>query len=230
MPGRLSIVATPIGNLEDITLRALRTLRECDVILCEDTRVTSKLLARYEIRKPLQRCDSETIRTRRETALAPLRAGQHAAYVSDAGTPGVSDPGPLLVKTVIQELPEVRIETIPGPSALTAFVSIAGVRMDRFTFLGFLPLKKHRKEYLQRVAASEETAIFYESPHRILRTLRDLAPLVGDRSIAIGRELTKLHETVYRGTTVEVMAQLERGSAKGEFVIGVAGARCAVDK
>lgn len=224
MPGRLSIVATPIGNLEDITLRALRTLRECDVILCEDTRVTAKLLARYDIRKPLQRCDSEMVRTQVERALAPLRAGQHVAFVSDAGTPGVSDPGPLLVKTVTRNLPEVRIETIPGPSALTAFVSIAGIRVDRFTFLGFLPLKKHRKAYLQRVVESEETVIFYESPHRILKTLRELSPLIGHRSIVVGRELTKVHETMYRGTITDVIASLERGSTKGEFVVAIAPA------
>lgn len=222
MPGKLSIVATPIGNLEDITMRALRTLRECDVVLCEDTRVTAKLLARYEIKKPLQRCDSEMVRTQVERALAPLRAGQHVAFVADAGTPGVSDPGPLLVKMVIRNLPEVRIETIPGPSALTAFVSIAGIRVDRFTFLGFLPLKKHRKAYLQRIAESEETTIFYESPHRILKTLHELVPLLGDRSVVVGRELTKLHETMYRGTITEVITQLERRSMKGEFVIGVA--------
>lgn len=230
MLGKLSVVATPIGNLEDITMRALRILRECDIILCEDTRVTAKLLARYEIRKPLQRCDSETVRTRRESALAPLRAGQHVAYVCDAGTPGVSDPGPLLVKTVIQELPEVHVETIPGPSALTAFVSVAGIRVDRFSFLGFLPLKKHRKEYLQRIAESEETIIFYESTHRILKALRELIPLTGDRRIVAGRELTKLHETWYRGTAEDVIAQLERGSTKGEFVVGVSGVRRTADE
>ncbi|MDP3771459.1 MAG: 16S rRNA (cytidine(1402)-2'-O)-methyltransferase [bacterium] len=230
MPGKLSVVATPIGNLEDITMRALRTLRECDIILCEDTRVTAKLLARYEIRKPLQRCDSETVRTRREQALAPLRAGQHVAYVCDAGTPGVSDPGPLLVKTVLQELPEVSIESIPGPSALTTFVSMAGIRVDRFTFLGFLPLKKHRKESVQRIVTNEETTIFYESPYRILKTLRELLPLVGDRTVVVGRELTKLHETWYRGTATDVIEHLQRGSMKGEFVVGVAGVRTKADE
>ncbi|MDO8621924.1 MAG: 16S rRNA (cytidine(1402)-2'-O)-methyltransferase, partial [bacterium] len=219
-----------IGNLEDITMRALRTLRECDIILCEDTRVTAKLLARYEIRKPLQRCDSETVRTRREQALAPLRAGQHVAYVCDAGTPGVSDPGPLLVKIVLQELPEVLIEPIPGPSALTTFVSVAGMRVDRFTFLGFLPLKKHRKESVQRIVTSEETTIFYESPYRILKTLRELLPVVGDRTVVVGRELTKLHETWYRGTAADVIEQLQRGSMKGEFVVGVAGVRTKTDE
>ncbi len=230
MSGKLSVVATPIGNLEDITLRALRTLRECDVILCEDTRVTSKLLARYEIRKPLQRCDSEMVRTQVERALAPLRAGQHVAYVCDAGTPGVSDPGPLLVRTVLRELPDVQIEVIPGPSALTAFVSIAGIRVDRFLFLGFLPLKKHRKDYLRRIAESEETIICYESPHRILKTLRELIPLLGDREIVVGRELTKLHETMYRGTATNVITQLEQGSTKGEFVVGVAGVKTKADE
>jgi 16S rRNA (cytidine1402-2'-O)-methyltransferase len=225
MTGKLSIVATPIGNLEDITLRALRTLRECDVILCEDTRVTAKLLARYDIRKPLQRCDSETVRTAPARALDQLRAEKHVAFVSDAGTPGVSDPGPLLVRTVLRELPDVRIETIPGPSALTAFVGVAGIRVDRFLFLGFLPLKKHRKHVLRRIAESEETVIFYESPHRILKTLRELTPLLGDRLVVVGRELTKLHETMYRGTAADVIAQLERGSTKGEFVVAVEGAR-----
>lgn len=224
MPGRLSIVATPIGNLEDITMRALRTLRECDVILCEDTRVTAKLLARHDIQKPLHRLDQHI---QKKTSgfffvLELLREGKKIAYVTDAGTPGLSDPGNVFVARVAIELPDVHIEPIPGPSALTALASVCGLPTDRFLFLGFLPLKKHRKAYLKRIAESEETVIFYESPHRILKTLRELIPLAGNRPIVVGRELTKFHETVYRGTIINVIMQLERGSTKGEFVIAVA--------
>jgi 16S rRNA (cytidine1402-2'-O)-methyltransferase len=224
VPGHLSVIGTPIGNLEDVSARALRTLRECDAIFCEDTRVTAKLLARYEIRKPLHRLDQHASAGDVRRLLEALRDGKHAALVSDAGTPGVSDPGNAMVARVVAELPDVRIEPIPGASALTTLASVCGLPSDRFSFLGFLPQKKHRSAMLARIASSDVTMFFYESPHRIIRTLHDLAPLLGDRPIVVGRELTKLHETIYRGTATAVAAQIAAGSVKGEIVVAVAGA------
>ncbi|MBI4143032.1 16S rRNA (cytidine(1402)-2'-O)-methyltransferase [Candidatus Uhrbacteria bacterium] len=206
-----------------MTLRALRTLRECDAIFCEDTRVTAKLLARYEIRKPVHRFDQHAQKKTSGFFFDLLHDGKHLVLVTDAGTPGVSDPGNLIVARVAAEIPEVRIESIPGPSALTALASIAGMPTDRFLFLGFLPLKKRRRAVLGRIASSDVTVFFYESPHRIVRTLRELAPLLGDRTVVLGRELTKLHETIYRGTAASIAGKLEAGMVKGEIVVGIAG-------
>ena len=162
--GTLSIVATPIGNLEDITLRALRTLKECDVIYAEDTRVISKLLARYEIKKPLQRLDAATENKKAKEILERLEAGKHVVFVSDAGTPGISDPGARLVSLIRANGGIVKIEVIPGASALTAALSIAGVDTTEFTFLGFLPHKKVRQTALKKISASEIPVVLYESP------------------------------------------------------------------
>lgn len=228
MTGKLSVVATPIGNLEDITLRALRTLRECDVVLCEDTRVTAKLLAGHGVeKKPLIRFDAYATDRKFRATIDALREGQHIAFVTDAGTPGVSDPGNLLVATVVREFPEVTIDPIPGPSALTTLASVCGLPTDRFLFLGFLPLKQHRRKLLERIAQSPDTVLFFESPHRIVRTLEELAPLLGDRRVVVGRELTKKFETIYRGTTQTVHGQLLHagGKVRGEVVIAVEGHR-----
>lgn len=225
MVGRLSIVATPIGNLADITLRALRTITECDVMFAEDTRVTSKILARHGIvGKPLHRLDAHARDASFARVAALLREGKHVAYATDAGTPAVSDPGTALVAYTARMCPDAAIEPIPGPSALTALVSICDVPVHEFSFLGFLPVRKGRAATLQRIAASNHATIFYESPYRVLKTLHDLTPLLGDRRIVVGRELTKLHESVYCGTATEVIAQLERGSTRGEFVVAVGGA------
>jgi len=175
--GLLSIVATPIGNLEDVTLRALRTLKECDVIYAEDTRVTSKLLARYEIKKPLQRLDAATETKKASEIIARLESGAHVALVSDAGTPGISDPGTRLVKAVqghshILKNVGIKIEAIPGPSALTAALSVAGMNSTAFTFLGFLPHKKGRQTALKKIMKSEIPVVLYESPHRIVYRIR----------------------------------------------------------
>ena len=166
--GTLSIVATPIGNLEDITLRALRVLKECDVIYAEDTRVISKLLARYEIKKPLQRLDAATEDTKAKEIIERLEAGEKIAFVSDAGTPGISDPGSRLVARVRRFAPNATVEAIPGASALTAALSIAGIDATQFTFMGFLPHKKGRQTALKNIAASEIPVVLYESPHRVL--------------------------------------------------------------
>lgn len=218
--GTLSIVATPIGNLEDITLRALRTLKECDVIYAEDTRVISKLLARYEIKKPLQRLDAATEAKKADEVIERLEAGERVAFVSDAGTPGISDPGSRLVKAVRERAPSETIEAIPGASALTAALSIAGLGSDGFTFLGFLPHKKGRQTALKGVAVSELPVVLYESPHRILKLLGELAANNISR-VTIARELTKVHEEVVSGTVEEVQAHFAANpdAVRGEFVV-----------
>lgn len=215
--GTLSIVATPIGNLEDITLRALRTLKECDVIYAEDTRVISKLLAHYEIKKPLQRLDAAMEGKRAAQIIDRLGAGEHVVYVSDAGTPGISDPGARLVSQVRGA--GHRIDAIPGASALAAAVSIAGLETDSFTFLGFLPHKKGRQTALKAIVASEHPIIMYESPHRILKLLGELGS-AGIGRVSVGRELTKMHEEFLVGTPAELAQSLEtRGAVRGEFVV-----------
>lgn len=224
--GTLSIVATPIGNLEDITLRALRTLKECDVIYAEDTRVISKLLARYEIRRPLQRLDAATEAKKAEEIVERLEAGERVAFASDAGTPGISDPGSRLVARVRERLPDVKIEAIPGPSALTTLLSIAGIDAAEFTFLGFLPHKKGRQTALREIATSKRPVVLFESPHRILKLLAELHGTLPSAHVVIGRELTKLHEEVIEGTPAELAASLEkRGAVRGEFVVIVSPPR-----
>ncbi|HEV8592167.1 MAG TPA: 16S rRNA (cytidine(1402)-2'-O)-methyltransferase [Pyrinomonadaceae bacterium] len=214
--GKLSAVATPIGNLEDITLRAIRTLKECDAILCEDTRVTAKLLARYEISKPLIRCDEKAEEKAAKQAIEMLEEGKSLALVSDAGTPGISDPGSRLVARVRRFLPDAKIEAIPGASALTATLSIAGLDSGEFTFLGFLPHKKGRQTALKRILASDIPVVLYESPHRIQKLLEE----IGDGTVTIGRELTKIHEEVRVGPALEVAHALKKeGKDRGEFVV-----------
>ncbi|HWO06991.1 MAG TPA: 16S rRNA (cytidine(1402)-2'-O)-methyltransferase [Candidatus Paceibacterota bacterium] len=218
--GTLSIVATPIGNLEDITLRALRVLKEADCILCEDTRVTAKLLAKYEISKPLIRCDEKTEEKTAHKTLAMLAEGKKLALVSDAGTPGISDPGARLVARIRSDAPEVTIEAIPGPSALTAALSIAGLESGDFTFLGFLPHKKGRQTALKEIASSTHPVVLFESPHRIEKLMGELAAVAPDRQVLLFRELTKVHEQVLSGTPQELMRRLEDdNTARGEFVV-----------
>lgn len=218
--GTLSIVATPIGNLEDITLRALRTLKECDVIYAEDTRVISKLLARYELSKPLQRLDAATETKKADDVIARLEADEHVVFVSDAGTPGISDPGARLVAHVRAQLPEAKIEAIPGASALTAALSIAGLDSTGFTFLGFLPHKKGRQTALKGIAESELPVVLYESPHRILKLLEELVQHQV-LHITIARELTKIHEELVSGTVAEVQEHFKEhpDAVRGEFVV-----------
>ena len=214
----LSVVATPIGNLEDITLRALRTLKECDAIFCEDTRVTSKLLAKYEISKPLVRCDERAEEKAAARALEMLEEGKNIALVSDAGTPGVSDPGSRLVAAVRDA--GHTIVAIPGPSALTAALSIAGLKDGEFIFLGFLPHKKGRQTLLKEIATEERAVVLYESPHRIEKLLSELTTFAPEKNAMLFRELTKMHEEVLTGTPQELWARLDTdGSARGEFVV-----------
>lgn len=223
--GTLYIVGTPIGNLEDITLRALRVLREAEVILCEDTRVTKRLLERYEITgKQLVAYNEQKSGVAVEKVIGLLEEGKKVALVSDAGTPGISDPGALLVQKVREMLPEVKIEAIPGPSALTAALSVAGVFTDKFLFLGFLPHKKGRETLFKEIAASEYAVVFYESPHRILKTLKALASYdTIYRTITIARELTKMYEEVKQGTATKLLEYFTGNPEKvrGEFVVVV---------
>ncbi len=222
--GTLSIVATPIGNLEDITLRALRTLKECDVIYAEDTRVISKLLARYEVKKPLQRLDAATESKKAEEVAARLEAGERVVYVSDAGTPGISDPGSRLVAAVREQVLKsdfnTKIEAIPGPSALTAALSIAGIDTTAFMFIGFLPHKKGRQTALKALATRDVPTVLYESPHRIKKLLEELAAL-GVERVTIARELTKVHEELISGTPAELQAHFAAhpDAVRGEFVV-----------
>lgn len=221
----LYVVGTPIGNLEDITLRALRVLKEADVILCEDTRVTQKLLARYEIiAKQLSTYNEQDSGVTAGKIIQWLEEGKNVALVSDAGTPGISDPGSMLVQKVREVLPEVKIESVPGPSALTAALSIAGVPISDFVFLGFLPHKKGRETLFKEIAASERTMIFYESPHRILKALKSLVKSAQAKKVTIARELTKIHEEVVSGTPTELLEFFEKNKEKvrGEFVVIVA--------
>lgn len=227
MTGRLSIVATPIGNLEDITLRALRVLKEAEYVLCEDTRVTGKLLAHYDIKTSLRRYDAHASEGVHEHILADLDAGTHIALVSDAGTPGISDPGVFLVARVRAQLPEVVIEAIPGASALTAALSIAGIAGNEFIFLGFVPQKKGRETFFRTLPEYDVPVVFYESVHRIMKTLEALV-LTADNSnhsvnwtIRVARELTKLHEEVVVGTPSEVRQYFidHPDHVRGEFVV-----------
>lgn len=217
--GTLSIVATPIGNLEDITLRALRTLKECDVIYAEDTRVISKLLARYEIKKPLQRLDAAMEDKRADQVIERLEAGEKVVFVSDAGTPGISDPGARLVARVREFAPEAKIEAIPGASALAAAISIAGLPSDEFMFLGFLPHKKGRQTAIKFVAGSPVPVVLYESPHRIEKLLEELAG-ASVQKVGVARELTKIHEEFLVGEPRAISGDLtKRKAVRGEFVV-----------
>lgn len=217
---KLSIVATPIGNLEDITLRAIRTLTEADVIYCEDTRVTAKLLSHYKIKKPLERLDAVTEGKKVVEAVKRLQAGERVALVTDAGTPAISDPGARLVAFVRETLRDAKIETIPGPSALTAALSIAGINSTEFTFCGFLPHKKGRQTALKKLATRDTPTVLYESPHRILKLLKELQSLEISK-VTLLRELTKVYEEVKTGTPVSLLTHFtkHKDTLRGEFVI-----------
>lgn len=218
----LYIIATPVGNLKDITQRALDTLRSVDMIVCEDTRVTAKLLARYDIKKPLQSYHQHSHLAKTDAILAILAEGKNVALVSDAGTPGISDPGGMLVRAVYERFgSELRIIPIPGANAAISALSISGFPADHFSFLGFPPHKKGRKTYFEKIAATEETIVFYESKHRIMKALEELSRGIGDRHIMVARELTKQFESFYRGTAQECLTQLKNDKVLGEFVVVV---------
>lgn len=217
--GQLFIVATPIGNLEDITLRALRILRECDAVLAEDTRVTRKLLSHHGIGKPAISCHEHTDEGKLARLVEEMRGGKTFAYVTDAGTPGLSDPGNRLVSLAVTA--GIAVSPIPGASALGAIVSIAGIDMREFLFLGFPPHKKGRETFFKKVAASEHPVVYYESPHRVMKNLELLGTLAPETRVIVGRELTKMFEEVVRGTVMEALEYFESnpGKVKGEFVV-----------
>ncbi len=222
----LYIIGTPIGNLEDVTLRALRILGECDVIFCEDTRVTKRLLDKYDIHTRTTSLNARTEHAKIGSVMGALTEGKKVALVSDAGTPGISDPGSLVVSIIREKMPDVRIEAIPGPSALTTALSIAGMPIADFVFLGFLPHKKGRQTLFKEMAESKRATVFYESPHRIMKTLASLAEsLDTTRMISIARELTKIYEEIVRGNAHEVLSYFEsnKEKQKGEFVVIVSG-------
>lgn len=219
--GTLFIVATPIGNLEDFTFRALKTLQEVDLILCEDTRVTKKLLARYKIEKPLLSYHQHSKEDKTQEILRLLTQGKNLALVSDAGTPGVSDPGNELVAFLLEKKPDIRVVPIPGPSAVTALASVAGIPMDKFVFLGYPPHKKGRKKFFEEVVQSAHPVILYESPFRVLKSLQEIHSLKPTLFVVVGRELTKQFETIYRGSVREAFEILQKEKPRGEFVIVV---------
>ena len=217
--GTLYVVSTPIGNLEDLSFRALRILKEVDLVLCEDTRVTKKLLSHYDVRVDTMSYHQHSDVGVMEGILANLEEGKNLAMVTDAGTPGVSDPGNELIQYLAERNPDINIVPIPGPSAVAAIASIAGIPTDRFVFLGYPPAKNKRKKYFQSVVDSEYPVIFYESPHRILKTLKELEEIDGDLSLVVGRELTKKFERVYRGNIKDIQEELGTDGIKGEFVV-----------
>jgi 16S rRNA (cytidine1402-2'-O)-methyltransferase len=220
-PG-LHIVATPIGNLGDITLRALGTLASCDTLLCEDTRTTAKLLTRYNIRSRTMAYHEHNAQKMRPLILRKLKEGEAVALVSDAGMPLVSDPGYRLVQDCIAD--GIAVTVVPGASSVLTALALSGLPTDRFAFIGFLPVKAgERKKVLAEFAKTPATLIAFESPHRIVDALRDIAEVMGERNIAITRELTKLHEEALRGTAVEVAEMLEaREVIKGEITLVIA--------
>ena len=222
MSPSLYLVPTPIGNLEDITLRAIRMLKEVDVVLAEDTRNTGMLLKHLQIAKPLQSHHAFNEHQTLNNLIERMKKGERMALVSDAGTPAISDPGFLLVRACLQN--ELAVECLPGPTAFVPALVKSGLPCDRFTFEGFLPQKKGRQTRLLALAEEERTMIFYESPHRLVKTLTQLAGFWGpERLASVSRELTKLYEETVNGTLAEIIAHFTDKTIKGEIVIVVDG-------
>lgn len=226
MSGILYIVPTPIGNLEDISLRAIRVLKEVDLVLCEDTSVTQRLFQEYDIETKTSIFYAQTGIKNIERALSQLKDGAKIALVSDAGTPTISDPGVLLVDRVRNELPEVQVIALPGASALITALSGSGISSSTFTFYGFIPHKKGRETLFKTIAESDHTSVMYESVHRIEKTLESLAGVLEEsRTVVIARELTKMHEEIFRGSAGEAVSHFKDHSdhIRGEFVVIIEG-------
>jgi 16S rRNA (cytidine1402-2'-O)-methyltransferase len=219
---KLYIVPTPIGNLEDITLRAIKVLKEVDLILCEDTRRSKKLLNHLEIDVPLRSHHKFNEHIEVSYIVKKIVEGSNMALISDAGVPGISDPGFLIVRTCLEN--NIEIECLPGPTAFVPALVVSGLPIDKFIFEGFLPAKKGRKSRLVKLALESRTMVFYESPHKLLRTLLDFDNFFGsNRKISISRELTKLYEETLRGSIKEMVAIYSNKKPKGEYVIIVQG-------
>lgn len=219
---KLYLVPTPIGNLEDITLRALKVLKEVDYILAEDTRTSGKLLKHFDIATPMQSHHMHNEHKTVETIVKRLQSGEIFALISDAGTPAISDPGFLLTRACVQN--NIEVECLPGATAFVPALVNSGLPNDKFVFEGFLPVKKGRQTRLQFLAEETRTMIFYESPHKLLKTLANFAEYFGeDRQLSVSRELTKLFEETKRGSVKEVLAYYTEKPAKGEIVIVVEG-------
>jgi 16S rRNA (cytidine1402-2'-O)-methyltransferase len=219
--GSLIVVATPIGNLGDFSQRAIETLQSVDLILCEDTRHSARLFAAHGIQKPTTSYGSHNIKSKLSWVIEQLKEGKEIAQVSDAGMPGISDPGCALIRAAIDE--GFTVTAIPGANALLMALVLSGLPTDRFVFDGFLPHKKGRQTKLKELAEESRTIVLYESPHRILKTLAELEEYLGDRQAAVCRELTKIYEEVRRGPLSELRAHFEAKAPKGEFVVVVAG-------
>ncbi|MCK0161287.1 16S rRNA (cytidine(1402)-2'-O)-methyltransferase [Allomuricauda sp. F6463D] len=220
--GKLYLVPTPIGNLEDITLRAIKVLKEVDVVLAEDTRTSGKLLKHFEINTPLQSHHMHNEHRQVDSLVQKIKNGVIYALISDAGTPAISDPGFLLTRACIEN--DIEVECLPGATAFVPALVNSGLPNDRFIFEGFLPIKKGRQTRLLELAEETRTMVFYESPHKLIKTLTHFAEYFGeDRPVSVSRELTKLYEETVRGTVAEVLEHFNNKAPKGEFVIVVGG-------
>ena len=221
---RLVIIPTPIGNLDDITHRSIDYLNKADLILCEDTRRTIKLLNHLEIKKPLRSYHKFNEHDLVENIVERILSGEKVALVSDAGTPGISDPGYLIVSKCIEN--DIEVECLPGPTALIPALVVSGLPSERFTFEGFLPIKKGRKTRLEFLSNESRTMIFYESPHKIIKTITDFKTYFGgDRKISISKEISKIFESTRRGTIDDILSSFENKKPKGEYVIVVSGTK-----
>lgn len=219
--GKLYICGTPIGNLKDITYRAVETLSQVDLIAAEDTRRTSKLLNYYEVKTSLTSYHEHNASQKKESLIKQLKAGKKIALVSDAGMPGISDPGYELVNLAHKE--DIRVEPIPGPTAMTSALVASGLPTDEFVFAGFLPRKKERRNYFQRIKEESRTLIFYESAQRIQATLKDILDILGNRKVAVCRELTKKFEEIITDQVSEVIKQFKLDAPKGEITLVIEG-------
>jgi 16S rRNA (cytidine1402-2'-O)-methyltransferase len=220
--GKLYLVPTPIGNLEDMTLRAIKVLKDVDAVLAEDTRTSGKLLKHFDINTPLQSHHMHNEHKQVDTLVQKMKDGATYALISDAGTPAISDPGFLLTRACVEN--DIEVECLPGATAFVPALVNSGLPNDRFVFEGFLPVKKGRQTRLLELAEETRTMVFYESPHKLLKTLTHFAEYFGeDRPVSVSRELTKLYEETIRGTVAEVLEHFNNKAPKGEFVIVVAG-------
>lgn len=220
----LYVVATPIGNLSDITLRALEVFKSVDIVIAEDTRVTKKLLDHFGISKKIISYHQHSALTKIDLIKSMLAEGQRCALVSDAGTPGINDPGNYLIKKLLEEIPDLKIEPVPGANAAATALSVSGFPCEEFVYLGFPPHKKGRQTFFKRISEISATIAFYESKHRIVKAMNELKTIseLGERQIVVARELTKQFETIYRGTVDEIIPQLHDENVLGEFVIIIA--------